>query len=51
MAGMSQMKYWPLAGLRVPTPRPELRLPNSEDLGALAVPTAEAVRDPAVDAG
>ncbi|MEU2258672.1 hypothetical protein [Nocardia xishanensis] len=33
---MSLMKYWPLAGLRVWTPLSELRLPGSEDLGALA---------------
>lgn len=48
MAGMSLMKYWPLAGLRVRTPRLELRLPGSEDLGALAALAAQGVHDPAV---
>lgn len=36
MVSMSLMSYWPLAGLRVRTPRLELRMPSMEDLGALA---------------
>ncbi|MFJ9371519.1 GNAT family N-acetyltransferase [Nocardia sp. NPDC101769] len=48
MAGMSLMKYWPVAGLQVRTPRLELRMPGLEDLGALAGLAAEGVHDPAV---
>ncbi|WP_228539528.1 GNAT family N-acetyltransferase [Nocardia sp. XZ_19_385] len=45
---MSLMSYWPLPGLRVRTPRLELRMPGMEDLGALAGLAAEGVHDPAV---
>ncbi|MFX0577592.1 GNAT family N-acetyltransferase [Nocardia nepalensis] len=45
---MSLMSYWPLAGLRVRTPRLELRMPGLADLGALAGLAADGVHDPAV---
>ncbi|WP_433203600.1 GNAT family N-acetyltransferase [Nocardia sp. CA-107356] len=45
---MSLMKYWPLAGLQLRTPRLELRMPGMEDLDALAGLAAEGVHDPAV---
>lgn len=48
MAGMSLVSYWPLAGLRLRTPRLELRVPGMEDLGILAGLAAEGVHDPAV---
>jgi RimJ/RimL family protein N-acetyltransferase len=38
---------WPLAGLRVQTPRLELRLPSEADLEALARLAADGVHDPA----
>lgn len=40
--------YWPLADLRLRTPRLELRLPTPDDLCALAELAAEGVHDPAV---
>ncbi|MBC9712643.1 GNAT family N-acetyltransferase [Streptomyces sp. TRM66268-LWL] len=39
---------WPLAGLRLTTPRLELRLPGPDELSALASLAAEGVHDPAV---
>jgi RimJ/RimL family protein N-acetyltransferase len=38
--------YWPLFGLRVITPRLELRPPSDEDLFALAALAADGVHDP-----
>ncbi|WP_198427413.1 hypothetical protein [Streptomyces buecherae] len=38
--------HWPLAGLRVTTPRLELRLPDDEELAALADLAAEGVHAP-----
>jgi RimJ/RimL family protein N-acetyltransferase len=40
--------HWPLFGLRLRTPRLELRLPDPDDLGALADAAAAGVHDPAV---
>jgi RimJ/RimL family protein N-acetyltransferase len=40
--------HWPLAGLRLRTPRLELRLPGGEELAALAQLAVEGVHDPAV---
>jgi RimJ/RimL family protein N-acetyltransferase len=40
--------HWPLFGLRLRTPRLELRLPDLDDLGALAGVAAAGVHDPAV---
>jgi RimJ/RimL family protein N-acetyltransferase len=40
--------YWPLAGLRLRTPRLELRWPTLADLDALAGLAEEGVHDPAV---
>ncbi len=48
MAGMSPMKYWPPAGLRLRTPRLELWMPTMEGLDALAGLAAEGVHDLAV---
>ncbi|GAA1413498.1 GNAT family protein [Kitasatospora putterlickiae] len=45
---MSLTSHWPLAGLRLTTPRLELRLPNPGELAALASLAAEGVHDPAV---
>ncbi|RMB86951.1 GNAT family N-acetyltransferase [Streptomyces shenzhenensis] len=45
---MSLISHWPLAGLRLTTPRLELRLPNPDELAALASLAAEGVHDPAV---
>ncbi|MEV0765033.1 GNAT family protein [Nocardia sp. NPDC050435] len=45
---MSLMTHWPPAGLRVRTPRLELRLPEPAHLGALAALSASGVHDPAV---
>lgn len=45
---MSLLSHWPLAGLRVTTPRLELRLPDQDDLAALASLAADGVHDPAV---
>ena len=39
---------WPLFGLRVTTPRLEMRVPNLDDLGALAEVAMAGVHDPAV---
>ena len=41
------MRNWPLFGLRVRTPRLELRLPGLGDLDALADLAAEGIHDPA----
>ncbi|RZU51141.1 RimJ/RimL family protein N-acetyltransferase [Krasilnikovia cinnamomea] len=38
--------HWPLYGLRLRTPRLELRLPGPDDLAALADRAAEGVHDP-----
>ncbi|MBB5934816.1 GNAT family N-acetyltransferase [Streptomyces zagrosensis] len=38
--------HWPLAGLRVATPRLELRLPDDDELAALADVAAEGVHQP-----
>ncbi|MFF0307607.1 GNAT family N-acetyltransferase [Streptosporangium sp. NPDC004379] len=40
------MRNWPVFGLRVTTPRLELRLPSLDDLDALADLAAEGVHDP-----
>jgi RimJ/RimL family protein N-acetyltransferase len=40
--------WWPLAGLRLQTPRLELRLPSENDLDALAALAALGVHDPLV---
>lgn len=40
--------YWPLTGLRLRTPRLELRWPTLADLDALAALAADGVHDPAV---
>jgi len=40
--------HWPLYGLRLRTPRLELRLPNLDDLAALADLAAAGVHDPGV---
>jgi RimJ/RimL family protein N-acetyltransferase len=40
--------HWPLYGLRLRTPRLELRLPDPDDLSALADLAAAGVHDPAV---
>ena len=40
--------HFPLLGLRLTTPRLELRLPSAEDLGALADLAARGVHDPDV---
>src|SRR5262245_28970375 len=45
---MSFVSHWPLAGLRLTTPRLELRLPNLDQLVALASLAADGVHDPAV---
>ncbi|GAA3428445.1 GNAT family N-acetyltransferase [Streptosporangium sandarakinum] len=42
------MRNWPLFGLRVTTPRLELRFPSLDDLDALAGLAAEGVHDPGV---
>lgn len=39
--------HWPLFGLRLTTPRLELRLPTGEELAALADLAAQGVHDPA----
>jgi len=46
MTGMTQ--WWPLAGLRLLTPRLELRLPTDRDLDELADLAAAGVHDPEV---
>jgi len=45
---MTTMQNWPLSGLRLRTPRLELRLPSLADLDDLARLAAEGVHDPAV---
>ena len=40
--------WWPLFGLRLHTPRLELRVPDLDDLAALAELAAAGVHDPAV---
>jgi RimJ/RimL family protein N-acetyltransferase len=40
--------YFPLMGLRLRTPRLELRLPSLEELGELAAVAADGIHDPAV---
>ncbi|MGW2028315.1 GNAT family N-acetyltransferase [Streptomyces decoyicus] len=45
---MTLLTHWPLAGLRLTTPRLELRLPNLDELAALASLAADGVHDPAV---
>ncbi|MDT0469951.1 GNAT family N-acetyltransferase [Streptomyces gibsoniae] len=45
---MSLVSHWPLAGLRLTTPRLELRLPDLDQLVALASLAADGVHDPAV---
>jgi hypothetical protein len=42
------LRHWPLFGLRLRTPRLELRLPSLADLDELAGLAAEGVHDPAV---
>jgi RimJ/RimL family protein N-acetyltransferase len=46
MASMHQ--WWPIAGLRLRTPRLELRLPTDSDLDNLATLAAQGVHDPEV---
>jgi RimJ/RimL family protein N-acetyltransferase len=46
MTGMNQ--WWPLAGLRLTTPRLELRVPTDSDLNDLAGLAAAGVHDPEV---
>jgi RimJ/RimL family protein N-acetyltransferase len=46
MSGMTQ--WWPLAGLRLTTPRLELRVPTDDDLEDLATLAAAGVHDPEV---
>lgn len=49
IAGMSLLSsYWPVMGLRVRTPRLELRVPGDEELAALAGLAGRGVHDPAV---
>jgi RimJ/RimL family protein N-acetyltransferase len=43
---MDLEKYWPLFGLRIATPRLELRIPNDADLGALVAAAKAGVHDP-----
>ena len=43
----SRETYWPLFGLRVRTPRLELRYPDDDDVIALAAVAARGVHDPA----
>jgi RimJ/RimL family protein N-acetyltransferase len=45
MGGMD-LELWPLAGLRLHTPRLELRLPSDDDLAALARLAARGIHDP-----
>ncbi len=45
---ISSLGFWPLAGLRITTPRLELRWPGESDLLALAELAATGVHDPAV---
>ncbi|MCL3994370.1 GNAT family N-acetyltransferase [Streptomyces lavenduligriseus] len=45
---MTLLNHWPLAGLRLITPRLELRSPDPDDLAALAALAAEGVHEPAV---
>ncbi|MFE1765380.1 GNAT family N-acetyltransferase [Streptomyces angustmyceticus] len=45
---MTLLTHWPLAGLRLTTPRLELRWPTPDDLAALASLAADGVHDPAV---
>ncbi|WP_030906596.1 GNAT family N-acetyltransferase [Streptomyces sp. NRRL F-5126] len=45
---MTLLTQWPLAGLRLTTPRLELRLPNLDDLADLTALAADGVHDPAV---
>lgn len=45
---MNLVSHWPLAGLRLTTPRLELRLPGPDELAALASLAAAGVHDPAV---
>ncbi len=45
---MTLLTHWPLAGLRLTTPRLELRLPDLEELAALASLAADGVHDPDV---
>lgn len=41
-------RYWPLLGLRVRTPRLELRIPSDQDLFALAALAEDGVHDPSL---
>ncbi|MGI5261458.1 GNAT family N-acetyltransferase [Streptomyces angustmyceticus] len=45
---MTLLTHWPLAGLRLTTPRLELRWPTPDDLAALASLAADGVHDPSV---
>jgi hypothetical protein len=44
----TSLRHWPLFGLRLRTPRLELRLPSLADLDELAGVAADGVHDPAV---
>src|SRR4051812_10408046 len=46
--GEMLVEHFPLLGLKLTTPRLELRLPSPEELAALAELAAEGVHDPAV---
>jgi RimJ/RimL family protein N-acetyltransferase len=46
--GTVTLSHWPLSGLRLQTPRLELRWPTLSDLDALASLAAEGVHDPSV---
>lgn len=48
MSDMNLLSYWPVAGVRLRTPRLELRVPGMDDLGELARLAAEGVHDPVV---
>src|SRR5438477_11258202 len=43
---MGKHPYWPLFGLRVETPRVELRYPDDDDLVAVAGLAAQGIHDP-----
>jgi RimJ/RimL family protein N-acetyltransferase len=46
MMGSMAEQYWPLFGLRVRTPRLELRYPTDDDLFAVVALAAEGIHDP-----
>ena len=46
--GRMTLTHWPLSGLRLRTPRLEMRLPTLADLDELASLAAEGIHDPGV---